>query len=364
LQKYCNSEDVLFGATVSGRTTGIKGIENMVGLFINTIPLRVQTYGEETIIEMAPRIDKALREREEFEYTPLVDIRSYSPVEISESLFDTIVAIENYPLDNRLTPAGSELSIQSYSIAESTNYDLIVGILPFDGIEVKFSYKRDIFSAEMIEGLARHFNRIVLESVAKGEQKVNRLEILSIEEKRQILFDFNGAEREYPNDKTIHRLFEEQVERTPDHIAVVKEKTAHELHEFYELKEISYRKLNDLSDQIAFLLNEKGVLPGDIVGIMVERSVEMIVGILGILKRGAAYLPINPEQPEFRTEYILKDSGAKILLTAVELSDIVRAKHLESLKNANASPLRKVTAYIIYTSGYLLYCTGDMNIWV
>ncbi|HLP45401.1 MAG TPA: condensation domain-containing protein, partial [Candidatus Kapabacteria bacterium] len=147
LQRYCGSEDVVFGTTVSGRSANLKGIENIVGLFINTIPLRIDTYPDETSIDAVSRIDQFLREREEFELTPLADIGgrdaagNVTTLARGELLFDTIVVIENYPLDNHLIPVGSPLSIHSYSMIESTHYDLTVGILPFNEIEIKFSFK-------------------------------------------------------------------------------------------------------------------------------------------------------------------------------------------------------------------------------
>ncbi|MCU0288187.1 MAG: condensation domain-containing protein, partial [Acidobacteria bacterium] len=129
LQKYGGIEDAIFGTTVSGRSAKIKGIEAMAGLFINTIPLRIETFPGESFNDTLFRIDKVLKSREEFESTPLVDIKRYSG---SESLFDTIVVIENYPLDNRLIPGNSPLTINSYSIVEMTHYDLTLSIRPFD----------------------------------------------------------------------------------------------------------------------------------------------------------------------------------------------------------------------------------------
>jgi len=145
LQKYCGSEDVIFGTTVSGRSVGIKGIEDMVGLFINTIPLRTQTFPNKKIIDVVFQTNQVLREREAFENTPLVDIRSYSSVDGGGSLFDTIVAIENYPLDSRLLPQESSLSTNSFSMVEMTHYDLSAAILLFNKIEVETFLQPRIF---------------------------------------------------------------------------------------------------------------------------------------------------------------------------------------------------------------------------
>jgi fengycin family lipopeptide synthetase D len=360
LQKYCGCDDVIFGTTVSGRSAEVKGIEEMVGLFINTIPMRVHSAPGVKIIDVLTGIENLLREREKFESTSLVDIGSYSPAAGMGSLFDTIVAVENYPLDSRLVPEDSWLSIHSYSIIEMTHYDLTVGIMPFNEIEIKFSFKQELFDKETIENLAAHFKGIVRNIIENSESVLFQLEIISIEEKNRILYEFNNTAAEYPGDKTLYGLFEEQADRIPDHIALggpgarnckgafLKNRPLDPQKTFYYL---TYRELNERSGRLAGWLIEKGVLGDNIVGIRLERSVEMIIGILGILKSGAAYLPLNPEQPEARTHFMLKDSGAKLLVTTGTL-----AKPLESSTYPpiflpaylqNSSNL----AYIIYTSG-------------
>jgi hypothetical protein len=316
LRKYCNSGDVVFGTTVSGRPAGIKGIEEMVGLFINTIPLRAQTFPGVKIIDVVSGIDNALHAREEFEHTPLVDIRS----DIA-SLFDTIVVIENYPLDNRLIPADSGLSIDSYSMSETVNYDLTVGITLFEGIDVEFTYKQGLFDKQTIENLGWHLKRIVRHIVEDPEQAVDEIEIISPEEKNRLLYDFNDTAAEYPKDKMFHELFEEQVECAPDRIAiigrsrVVGEKHLQSLADANASpSQLSYRELNQESDRLAVRLRERDVQPDTVVAIMVGRSIDMVIGVLGILKAGGAFLPIDPGFPQERIDYMLKDSGAGIIV--------------------------------------------------
>ncbi|HLP62678.1 MAG TPA: amino acid adenylation domain-containing protein, partial [Candidatus Deferrimicrobium sp.] len=350
LQKYCDSGDVIFGTTVSGRSggiSGIKGIEDMVGLFINTIPLRIQAAPNEKIIEVVFRTDQVLREQEKFENTPLVDIRTYSTVDGTGSMFDTILAIENYPLDNRLLPENSLLAVNSYSIAEMTHYDLSVGIMPFHEIEIKFSFKQELFDKETIENLAGHFKRIIQNIIENPETRLSQLEIISTEEKNRILYEFNNTAAEYPADKTIHQLFEEQAAKTPAQIALV----GHiGLASPVRLVQLTYRQLNEQSNRVAGLLIEKGVLADNVVAIMMERSIEMIIGIFGILKSGGAYLPIDPDYPQERKQYMIKDSAAKILLTANEIASLSR----ECVFNSHHSLFinhHSYLSYLIYTSG-------------
>jgi polyketide synthase PksJ len=405
LQRYCDSEDVVFGTTVSGRSAGVKGIEEMVGLFINTLPLRFRSAPGVKIMDVLPGIENLLGEREEFENTPLVDIASYSSMGGSGSLFDTIMAIENYPRDNRLISEGegSLLSIDSYSMVEMTHYDLTVGIMPFNETEIKFSYKRELFDKETIESLAGHFKGIVRNMIENPEAALSRLEIISIEEKNRVLYEFNDTAVEYPGDKTIHRLFEEQVERIPDHIALVGKEEGWKGRRVEGKKEevpfgrinafggmaasdgypsipvrlvqpvqpvrlvyLTYHELNEQSNRLAGRLIEKGVLADNIVGIMMERSVEMIIGILAILKSGGVYLPIDPGFPQERIDYMLKDSKAQALVVddtscALWLSfapkallNLSEGHHLNfptsQLPSFPAS-LPSRLAYIIYTSG-------------
>ncbi len=367
LQKYCGSEDVIFGTTVSGRSADIKGIEDMVGLFINTIPLRVQAAFGVKIIDLIPAIKNLLRKREEFENTPPVDIRSYSQMEGSGSLFDTIVAIENYPLDNRLIPEGEGnlLSIHSYSMVETTHYDLTVGIMLFNEIEVKFSYKRELFEKEPIENLVRHFKGIIQKVIENPETELSQLEIISSEEKNRILYDFNNTAAEYPTDKTIHQLFAEQVEKSPDRIAVFGGRVGH-----VRPVSLSYRQLNGQSGRLAGLLIEKGVLLDDIVGIMVERSIEMVIGIFGILKAGGAYMPIDPDYPQERIDYMLKDSGAKLLVITNDKEGEkvgrwegkkVLLEEISQSPKGSSYPLTFLPSYLLSSSNlaYIIYTSGS-----
>ncbi|MCX6578639.1 MAG: amino acid adenylation domain-containing protein [Candidatus Aminicenantes bacterium] len=374
LQKYCGSEDVIFGTTVSGRSADIKGIEDMVGLFINTIPLRIQSTPGAKIIDVIPGIENLLRKREEFENTPLVDIQSYSSLGGGGSLFDTIVAIENYPLDDVVCRdvARNVSTVQSYSMIESTHYDLTVGIMLFNEIKIKFSFKPGLFDKETIENLAGHFKGIIQIIIENPETKLSQLEIMSIEEKNRVLYDFNNTAAEYPADKTIHQLFAEQVEKSPDRIAVIGSTAVETLRATSLQIQITYRQLNEQSGRLAGLLLEKGVLPDSIVAIMMARSIEMVIGIFGILKSGGAYLPIDPEYPEERKQYMLKDSGAKLLAVANELEGkkvrrwegekVVLESILYDSNHLKGRPRRGLhhssfiihhsnLAYIIYTSG-------------
>jgi tyrocidine synthetase-3 len=381
LQKYCGMEDVVFGINVSGRSAPIRGIENMAGLFINTVPLRVRSEPGENWRGFLVRINKHMAASEKYDNTPLVDIYSYCRqfTQAGEELFDSLVSVENYPLDSYLKESGPHLSIQSYSMEERPHYDLSLVISTTEGINIDFIYKNTSFDKETVVRLAHHFSNILKGIVENIENRPQEIEILSGKEKQQLLVDFNRTAADYPGEKTICRLFEEQAERTPDHVALTgpegeakkrrSEEAKREGESFgrifnaFGVMQITYKELNEKSNGLAILLIEKGVQPDTIVGIMIERSLEMIIGILGILKAGGAYLPVDPGFPQERIDYMLKDSNARILLSEVskeskvsEGTEIVSLSELSEEFPTHLTHLTHLThptqlCYIIYTSG-------------
>jgi tyrocidine synthetase-3 len=314
LQKYSNTDDVVFGTTVSGRSAPIQGIENMVGLLINTVPLRVKTEPGETAADLTGKINAALSARKAYENTPLVDIKGYSQLGTGEELFDSIVVIQNYPLDNRLLPETGNISIRSHSAWENTNYDVNIAVsTATEGcIAVDVIYHREICNDETIERLVSHFKNIMKKMVTDAGTALHEIDMLSEEEKKQLLMDFNHIGPGFPNDKTIPGLFLEQVEKHPGSTALVN-----------PLAPVSftYRELNRLADGLAGLLISEGVRRNQPVGLMAVRSVEMIIGLLAILKAGCGYVPLNPKAPAERTTYILKDCNIKFLLTTQRLAE-------------------------------------------
>ena len=347
--KLNNTHDIMFGVTTSGRNQPIKGIENMIGLFINTIPLRVQFNEEETTFQLLKKVHEAIKEGQEFESTPLVDINGYAGLSNQSQLFNSLVVIENYPL-NPTDYQDGLLRISDYAIIERTNYNLTLGITVKDFVTLNFQYncfKDD----EMIVRIGHYFERALSAMIFEENNKIVDIELLSREERNKILYTFNDTDGVFPREKTLHQLFEEQVKKTPDHIALVSGEES-----------MTYKELNAKSNQMARLLREKDVKPNHLVGIMVERSPLMIIGILAILKSGGAYLPIDPDYPEERIIFMLADSGGRVLLTqswlngqidfsgeTINLDDIkLYPENTENLEESNSST---DLAYVIYTSG-------------
>jgi len=386
LQKYNNTDDVIFGTTISGRSAKLPGIEKMVGLFINTVPMRIQAAAGESTAGLLHRIHHQLQTREAHEHTPLVKINEYGSLTNRETLFDSIVVVENYPLDAALSSKttdknqDSHLSIQSYSMQEMTHYDLTLAITLFDKIECDFLYKKEVFQEDAVQGLTGHFRRIVEEISLNPDKRAADIGILSEKEKKQLLIDFNDTVAEYPREKTLHELFKEQVDRTPDNIALHgcmgQSGMAASGNDIVRPVQLTYHELSDRSCKLAGRLIEEGIQPDSIVGIMMERSVEMVVGIMAILKAGGAYMPIDPNYPQERIDFILKDSNVGVLVTTPKLQVKVKAEVEESFGQLPRLPLKFIDiettlasvfdpspststcqvspanlAYIIYTSG-------------
>ena len=356
LQKYCNSRDVVFGTTVSGRSAGIKGIEEMVGLFINTIPFRVNGDGDgdERVTDWLCRLNDDLRMRKPFETTSLVNIKECCRLGHKEELFDTLVVIENYPLDYRLKQRrdGMPFAIVSYSMFETSNYDLTVGILMGDdGIAVNFKYNDERYKETVAAGMSAHYVNILNSLVDNPDHRLSAIDGLSPAERRQLIVDFNDTRRPFPQDRTIWELFEDRACACSDHTAVVLGNS-----------HLSYEGVNRGADNVAHLLWEWGVRGGSIVAILMERSLDLIAVMLGILKAGGAYLPLGFGYPDERLKYMLADSGAAALVTAKGTdfphSGIIRLAvglNLDGDSGCVSAAAVKGRpddpAYVIYTSG-------------
>ncbi|MCK4261465.1 MAG: amino acid adenylation domain-containing protein, partial [Halanaerobiales bacterium] len=265
-------------------------------------------------------------------------------------LFDTMFILQNA---GDMVKVATDLKVIPYQFENKVaKFDLtLTAIERREGIKFELEYSTKLYQKETIERLSKHFIQVLFEIVNYPEEKLSNFEIISKEEKEKLLVAFNDTEVDYQRDKTIHQLFEEQVQKTPENIAIC-----------CKDHQLSYRELDEKANQLANSLCENGLRENQFVGLMVYRSIEMIVGLLGILKAGGAYLPIDPEFPEERIKYMLEDSNTEVVLTQTELMDkIPFAGKMFDLKDSelysiNAEAPLKMTGaqdlvYIIYTSG-------------
>lgn len=354
LQRYSDTDDIVFGTTVSGRPTSMPGVERMAGLFINTLPLRVRTEADTTVVELLRQIGAALQDRESFEQTALIDIKAWSGMTGHESLFDSIVVLENYPLDQSLLGAGNSLTITGHSMRESTNFPLALTVTTIGQLQLQFQYNNELFKAGTIQRLADHFVRLIEEMSSNPGLPVTRLGMLGEDEAARLHAMGSGEEGAGPPHHSIHEWFEEQAAADPDRIALV-----------FQQATMTYGELNAHANRVAWFLKERGIGENDVIGVMVGRSFEMIIGIYGILKAGAAYVPIDPDYPSDRIEYLLRHSQTKLLFVdkqphdglsvpaGTELCGISDIMEQTSLPQHNLggsySPERLI--YVLYTSG-------------
>jgi len=357
LNRYSQEETVVFGATVAGRPASLPGVETMVGLLIDTLPVRVRIDEKAELLTWLKGLQAEQVELREYEYSPLVEVQGWSEVGRNQPLFESLLVFENYPLDAGALEENLSLQLEDVRSFDRTNYPLTVVAIPAEELFLQALYDRLRFTDDSIERLLGHL-RTLLESIAAQtsapSQTLAELQLLTRREREQVLVEWNDTARDYPQDLCLHEMFETQVERTPERIAAV-----------HTDEELSYRELNARANKLARYLRKLGVGPETCVGVLMERSLEMLVGLLGILKAGGAYVALDPEYPQERLAFMLADSGARVLLTQQRLVKLVPAHQTrlicvdtdgqaidaESAENLPCDVSVRNLAYVIYTSG-------------
>ncbi|HLP44383.1 MAG TPA: condensation domain-containing protein, partial [Candidatus Kapabacteria bacterium] len=316
LSRLSGQEDIVVGTPVAARRH--TDLEKIIGMFVNMLALRnnvpVEASYREFVKELKYRTLKAY-ENQEYQFEILVEKINVARDIARNPVFDVV-----FNLLNMEEAAGNSLlmepgSSDHYTHREGTaKFDLILmAVERGERIHLSFEYCTRLFKPGTIERYISYFKNIIGKLSGNIDQHVVEIDILSQDEREQILHEFNNTAAGYPKDKTIDRIFVEQAEKFPDRIALV----GADLRVCPNC--LTYGELNEKSDELAVSLIEKGALPGTIVGIMMERSVEMIIGILGILKAGGAYMPIDPDYPHTRIYSMLSDSGSAMLLCQSEI---------------------------------------------
>jgi amino acid adenylation domain-containing protein len=355
LSRYSGETDIVFGVIRAARRSTIEGASAMIGLFINTLPLRVLVDDEQPIILWLNGIRQQWTAMREHEHAALASVQAASEISASTPLFQSTVMFENDDLDATLRDGNGAWSQRHFRQFSQTNYP--VDLAAYGGRELRLRIDYDRFRIDA-EAAARMIGEIraLLEAIAVDPQRrLGALPLLTPAERHQLLIEWNSTAVGYGSKQCIHELFEAQAERSPETIAVK-----------FENQHITYRELNRQSNQLARHLRDLGVAPDVLVAICSERSLEMVVSLLGVLKAGGAYVPIDPTYPAERVAFILNDAGARVLLVqehliaklpALEGTRIVSLNEPEwtiSPETGNNLP-RTATpanlAYLIYTSG-------------
>ncbi|WP_139487922.1 non-ribosomal peptide synthase/polyketide synthase [Brevibacillus dissolubilis] len=355
LGRYNQADDVVFGTVVSGREADVDGIENMVGLFINTIPTRVRVQSGERFRDVLQNVQNDALQSNAYTYLNLSEVQDLSV--LKRELLDHVLVFQNYAIDE--VNIMNEGNITGFTLTgikgnERTNYDFSIVASLQDCLTLKVTYNESVFDPSFIDRLEGHLITVTEQVVTNENVLVQDIEVVSAAERNLLLHTFNDTKTDYPKDKTIAQLFEEQVERTPDHAAVVMDDQV-----------LTYRQLNERSNQLARYLRDKGVQANTVVAIMAERSLHMMIGLMGILKSGAAYLPIDPEWPQERITHMLTDCQVNLFVTQRTFTDAIQmdvetilldaedGRSADSYSTENLTPVNSAgdTAYIIYTSG-------------
>ncbi len=350
IKRVSSKDDIVFGTPILNRSN--KKEKNTVGMFISTAPLRVNIDENMDFKTFSREVSKeciSLLKHQKYPYDILLkDIREkYGTI---NNLYDIVLSYQNTKFNKKqLDKIQTRWHFNGY---QTNSLTIHINDRDDEGrLIIDYDFHSDLFYVKEIEFIHSHIISLLWHALDNPVRPIKNIEMLTESEKHKILYDFNDTKAEYPKDKTIHQLFEEQVRRTPDNVALV-----------FEDKKMTYRELNEKANGLARTLRNRGVKPDDIIGIMLFRSFEMMIGILGILKSGGAYLPIDPEYPEDRIQYMLEDSNAKILLTtkdviiADEFNEIIIDLYDDEVYSDEASNLKNVNnsndlIYVIYTSG-------------
>lgn len=359
LYRYTNQKDIVIGSPIANRNRS--EIENLIGFFANMLVLRTDFSGNPTFRELLQRVREMALEAYDHQDLPFEKlVEELQPDrDLSRTpLFQVVFALQNAPMPTLALPG---LTLQSLAIDKGTaTFDLNMALWRTNqGLQGRIEYNTDLFEAATVTRMIAHFQQLLEMVIAHPEQRISDLPILTPPEQRQLL-DWNNTEADYPRATLLHHLFQNQAEKTPTAVAVT-----------FATESYTYQELDQRANQLAHYLQQLGVGPDALVGLCLERSLEMLVGLLGILKAGAAYLPLDPAFPTERLNFMLNDARCPVLLTQ---------KHIANqLSTFTTSPTQKYTtlcldaewemigrmpqtpplclstadnlAYIIYTSG-------------
>ncbi len=354
LYRYTGQTDIVVGSPIANRNRA--EFESLIGFFVNVLVLRTDLSGDLSFQELLERVKSTALEayiHQDLPFEKLVEELqpnrdlSYNP------LFQVMFALQNMPKPN--------LSLSDVSITYEEGYN---GTSKFDltlfmedsqqGLVATCEYNTDLFNADTVTRMMGHFQTLLESVVSDTQQRISDLQLLTPSEVQQLLVEWNDTKTDYPQDKCIHELFEAQVKKTPDAVAVV-----------FENQQLTYRELNNRANQLAHYLQELGVKPEVIVGVCMKRSPEMLIALLAILKVGGAYVPLDPAYPQERLTFMVEDSQSKVLLTQSHLVELFAKSNVhlvcidrdsqllsqQNIENLFTEVKSNDLAYVIYTSG-------------
>jgi natural product biosynthesis luciferase-like monooxygenase protein len=349
LSAFSAQDDIVYGLTRACRRSSIEGADRVFGLFINTVPMRVKLPSELPVLELCRQLREQQIELRRFEHTPLVDILRTSEVPRGQPLFESIIVFNPQTDDARLKSFGEEWQRREFALHDQTNFPF--NVMAYDGPQLTFklSYDPGCFAPAAVERIADLMQRILVAIADHPETRLGGLPRLPSQDARSLQI-WNDTAKPLPGPHSVHEAFEAQADRTPDAVAFVD-----------GARSLTYRELDRRANHLAKALIAQGAQPDQMIGIYVERSIEMMVGLLGILKAGAAYVPMDPSYPSERIALMLEDSRARVVVTTTNLAGSLplhsHALCVDAAADAGEASRPRVAvtgenlAYVIFTSG-------------
>ncbi|MBP2473359.1 amino acid adenylation domain-containing protein/non-ribosomal peptide synthase protein (TIGR01720 family) [Crossiella equi] len=343
LARYSGAEDVVFGTTVSGRPAELTGVETMVGLFINTIPTRIRVRSGQTLLPWLRGVQEEQAESRRFDFASLAQLQGWLDLPGGTGLFDSIVVFENYPFD----PAGLGLTLLSSQDEEPTNYPLTVVVSPGEQLGFRLDYDPALFDEATVRGMADRLVLLLTGIARDPGHTPGSLPLLTAGERHRVLAEWNDTAVELPAG-SLGELFAAQALRTPEAVAVVAADV-----------QLTYAELDARSNQLAHKLRELGVRTETTVGLLLGRSLDLVVAELAVVKAGGAYVPLDLRAPEDRLRLVLTEARAHVLLTDAEWADTAARVHPTPVRVTQDGPVTPLAspvhgdnlAYVMYTSG-------------
>ena len=352
LGRYGGADDVAFGLTLSGRPPELEGVESAVGLFVNTLPVRVRLPARERVGEWLERLQERQAELRRHEWSSLADVQRWSEVPEGAPLFESLLLYENYPAIESLWHREGSLRVVDVRGYQDSGYPLTVVVVPRGGLWIRIKYDARRFTGATVDGMLAHLEQVLRTFAARPQGRLADVSLAGEEERRHVLVDWNRTASAYPRNRGLDRLFRDQAQRTPDRPALG-----------FGGERLSYRELDARANRVARSLRRRGVGLESRVGLCVERSAAMVVGMLAILKAGGAYVPLDPALPRERLAYMARDAGVRVVLTQESLRTLVPAGRTALSLDGDLRALDEddsdlgldtpadALAYVIYTSG-------------
>ena len=364
LNRYTSASDVVFGATRACRHVPVQDADQMIGVCINTLPVRAG-FEDATTVEAFLRALRAQSVRvRPFEHTSLAKIHAWSPVSHGAPLFESLVVFENYDLTETLQKQGQTWSRRAFHLHEQTNYALTLYCYAGSKLRLKISYARERISEAAARRMLGHLETLLEAMSDQRDGPVAALEMLTRSERHHLLSVLNNTQIDHPRELCIHELIEQRLTPSDAEPGVV-EAAADAVALVCRDQVLTYRQVNERANQLARYLRRLGVGPGSLVGVALDRSVEMVVGLLGILKAGGAYVPLDPSYPKERLFHVIEDSDARLVLTQSSLLTALPEHDAtcvcldsewpeisrEATDSVESGAGPEDLAYVIYTSG-------------